>query len=322
MELSEVAAELYAAPLEDFLDLRKAQVSAAKAAGNKELAKQIGQLRKPTRSAWLVNLLARQAPAELEGLLEIGAALRAAQQQLDGAELRRLSGERHRAVDALTKRAAELGSAADYAATDAVRQEVSQTLQVALADPEQADVVSRGILSSAASYGGFGPFELSAALPATAAPKRREPESASEEEKADETEDQAGERATREAREDWERARTELAEAQAEADLGRPGRPMRWPTRSTNCAPSSPRPRRPRPRPDGPPVRRGNGSRSSPPANAPRGRRRSRSGWTPPADSRSGSGLRLCRCVRSASRRNCCWSTPRPARRPRWRAPC
>ena len=218
MELSEVAAELYAAPLEDFLDLRKAQVSAAKAAGNKELAKQIGQLRKPTRSAWLVNLLARQAPAELEGLLEIGAALRAAQQQLDGAELRRLSGERHRAVDALTKRAAELGSAADYAATDAVRQEVSQTLQAALADPEQADVVSRGILSSAASYGGFGPFELSAALPATAAPKRREPESASEEEKADETEDQAGERATREAREDWERARAELAEAEAEAD--------------------------------------------------------------------------------------------------------
>ena len=107
------------------MTLRSAQVAAAKAAGDKELAKQIGQLRKPTRSAWLVNLLARDAGADLDGLLEIGAALREAQENRDGAELRRLSTERHRAVEALTRRAAELGAAAEYAATEAVRQEVS-----------------------------------------------------------------------------------------------------------------------------------------------------------------------------------------------------
>ena len=165
MELSEVADELYAGSPDDFMKLRTAQAAAAKADGDKELAKQIAQLRKPTRSAWLVNLLARKAPDAVSELLDIGTALRDAQQNLDGAELRRLSTARHRAVDALSRRAADLGAEADYTATEAVRQEVSQTLQAALADPEQAELVQRGTLSQAVSYGGFGPFEITAPAP-------------------------------------------------------------------------------------------------------------------------------------------------------------
>ena len=112
-----------------------------------------------------MNLVARRAPDAVTELLEIGNALREAQQNLDGAELRRLSTARHRAVDALSRQAADLGADADYAATEAVRQEVRQTLQAALADPEQAELVRRGTLSQAVSYGGFGPFDVIA--PAT-----------------------------------------------------------------------------------------------------------------------------------------------------------
>ncbi len=214
MELSEVADELYAATPDDFMTLRGARIAAAKADGDKELAKQIGQLRKPTRSAWLVNILARKAPDALIELLEIGKALRDAQQNLDGAELRRLSTARHRAVDALSRQSADLGAKADYVATEAVRQEVSQTLQAALADPEQAELVQRGTLSQAVSYGGFGPFELTA--PAPPAPKAKAaPKEAAD---LDVGHDEAAEQAAREAQEAWALARDQLAEAEEEAE--------------------------------------------------------------------------------------------------------
>ena len=61
MGLDDVADRLYAAAPDEFMALRTEQVAAAKAAGDKALAKEIGTLRKPTRSAWLVNLLARAA---------------------------------------------------------------------------------------------------------------------------------------------------------------------------------------------------------------------------------------------------------------------
>ena len=160
MDLAEAAEQLYAAPPEDFMTRRTEQVAAAKAAGDKALAKEIAALRKPTRSAWLVNLLARAAAPELTGLLEIGAALREAQQNLDGAELRTLSAQRHKVVNALSRQAVTLGAGADYTATEAVRQEVAQTLQAALADPEHAEQVRRGVLSQAVSYGGFGTIDL------------------------------------------------------------------------------------------------------------------------------------------------------------------
>ncbi len=211
MELSEVADELYAGSPDDFMKLRTAQAAAAKADGDKELARQIAQLRKPTRSAWLVNLLARKAPDAVSELLDIGTALRDAQQNLDGAELRRLSTARHRAVDALSRRAADLGAEADYTATEAVRQEVSQTLQAALADPEQAELVQRGTLSQAVTYGGFGPFEITAP-----APTRKVAKTAST--KDAETETGPDEEAAREAREAWELARDHLAEAEEEAE--------------------------------------------------------------------------------------------------------
>ncbi len=73
------------------------------------LAKQIGQLRRPTRSAWLVNVLARAEPERMAELLELGAALQQAQQRMAGDDLRRLSKERRTLIDSLSRRAVELG---------------------------------------------------------------------------------------------------------------------------------------------------------------------------------------------------------------------
>ena len=97
MDLDQAADELYAVSPDDFMARRTALVGEARAAGDRPLAKEIGQLRKPTRSAWLVNLLARAEGKKITELLELGTALQRAQQRMEGDELRRLSKERRTA---------------------------------------------------------------------------------------------------------------------------------------------------------------------------------------------------------------------------------
>ena len=51
-------------------------------------------LRRPTRSAWILNRFARAEPDVVSQLTELGAALSQAQQTLDGAGIRELSQQR------------------------------------------------------------------------------------------------------------------------------------------------------------------------------------------------------------------------------------
>lgn len=159
MDLQAAADELYAAAPDGFVERRTALVAQARAAGDRPLAKDIGQLRRPTRSAWLVNLLPKGAADELTAWFEIGAQLRQAQRQRSGPDLRRLSRQRQLALGALTTRAAELAADLGQPASEAVRQEVSQTLQAALADPDVAATVRLGRVTQASEYGGFGGLE-------------------------------------------------------------------------------------------------------------------------------------------------------------------
>ena len=73
MDLDTVVNELYGLLPEDFAAGRKARAGEAQAAGNRSLAVAIRQLRRPTTSAWLANLLVRERPEEITALLELGA---------------------------------------------------------------------------------------------------------------------------------------------------------------------------------------------------------------------------------------------------------
>src|SRR5438876_12376841 len=101
MDLDRVAAELYALPPEEFTPARDKRAAEARAGGRAALATEIKALRKPTQGAWVVNLLARERPQDLGGLLDLGASLREAQAALQGDELRRLSAQRSQVVGAL-----------------------------------------------------------------------------------------------------------------------------------------------------------------------------------------------------------------------------
>ncbi len=157
MTLDEVAARLYALPPEEFTTARNVAVAAARQAGDRELARAIGTLRRPTVGAWLVNLLSHQRPDLIGELFSLGAALRTAQRNLRGDELRELSVQRRTMIVALAREARALAIAAGRAVRDVLPlAEVETTLGAALADDEVAEQVRLGRLVKTTEYAGFG----------------------------------------------------------------------------------------------------------------------------------------------------------------------
>jgi hypothetical protein len=168
--LADAKAELYQADPDDFMARRAELVAQARDAGEAAAAKQIGTLRKPTRSAWVVNRLVRADPEVTARLAALSAELRDG--GLDGGRIRELTAARAELVDDLTRQALD-----DLpAAPAAVREEVSATLDAALADPEVA--ANLGTLVRAAHWAGFGLAGNTQGAPAPGPPaaKTKKPE--------------------------------------------------------------------------------------------------------------------------------------------------
>lgn len=235
MTIDDVAGELYGLDPGEFVATRTERAAQARADGDRDLAKAITALRKPTLAAWTVNLLARHAPKEIAALLDLGDALRSAQRQLSGDKLRALGAQRQQVVNAMTKRAGELAAEHDRPASEQVLREVGQTLTAALADPDVADQVRAGVLPATVTYDGFGPAGLvaitggKAAAPAKRASTRRsgkspeDVEAARRAEAKQELDDAESALATaRSARDEAEaaatRAKTELEEIESRID--------------------------------------------------------------------------------------------------------
>jgi hypothetical protein len=220
LDLETIAVELYAVRPDEFVPERDEAVAKAREAGQRDLARAIGKLRRPTRAAWLANLLARERPDQLEGLLGLAAGLADAQRTLDGSALRALSSQRHRLVAAVAAEAGRLAAARHEPVGDGLLRDVQGILEAALADPEIADEVRSGRLTRTVSYSGFGPAAEPGAVPAP--PRRETPPAAEPADPAtpaaepDADQAAARERDERERRE-RERARREEALAEAEA---------------------------------------------------------------------------------------------------------
>ena len=143
-------------------------MQAARAAGNRPLAAAIGRLRRPTVSAYVINLLVRSQPEVGEQLVALGEELRRAQEQLSGPALRQLATQRAQLVGALVRSARTIAADAGHPVSQAVAYELEQTLHAALADPDVAAEVGSGRLVRAASRTGFD-----ATPPEPAKPPRR-----------------------------------------------------------------------------------------------------------------------------------------------------
>jgi len=168
--LDEIADGLYATNPDDFVPARDDAVARAKEAGDRDLARAVARLRRPTKAAWLVNLLARHRAEQLDGLLALAGDLADAQRTLDGTTLRALSSQRNRLVAAMAREAGRLASQAGDSAGDAVLRDVGGILEAALADPGVAEEVRGGRLTRTVSYSGFGPVAEPGTVPVRAAP--------------------------------------------------------------------------------------------------------------------------------------------------------
>src|SRR6185503_7943431 len=155
--LDDVAQTLYGLHPDAFVPARDDAVAEARQAGDRDLARAIARLRRPTRAAWLANLLAHERPDQLDGLLARAGDLASAQRTLDGNALRALSAQRNRRVTAMAREGGRLAAQAGDSATESMVRDLAGILDAALADPAVADEVRSGRLTRTVSYSGFGP---------------------------------------------------------------------------------------------------------------------------------------------------------------------
>ncbi|WP_130290833.1 hypothetical protein [Pseudonocardia sediminis] len=232
--VEQAQAELYLLAPEDFVAERDAHVARAKEAGDKDAAKAIGALRRPSRPAWLTNLLVHDRRDEVEGLLGLADTLADAQRSLDGGALRTISAQRSKLVGALSRQAAALGREAGHRVDSTLEREVRTILESALADAELAERVRSGRLVKAEQHAGFGPAPDEGAEPKPSRPARDRPGpgsgdvgsgggsgSGSDEETPDDAEARRRERELATARAEADRAREAAEQAQERHETAR-----------------------------------------------------------------------------------------------------
>jgi predicted nucleic acid-binding Zn-ribbon protein len=161
-QLLEIADDLYALPLADFTPARDALAKEHKA--DKALAAAIKGLRKSSVAAWVVNLLVRRDPDQVDQVLAVGEALRDAQENLDATQLREFTKQRRQLTASVTTAARRLAREEGVRTTESVAEQVEATLTAAMLEPEAARAVRSGLLVTALSATGLGDLDLSGAV--------------------------------------------------------------------------------------------------------------------------------------------------------------
>lgn len=218
--------DLYSLPLDRFVAERDAL---AKAQEDRDEARRIRALRKPSLAAWTVNQLARSVPDEIRRLVELSDKLRTARRE----SLRDLSRDRNQVVATLVERARGVLKEGGHPVTATTIERVTNTLQAASVDPDAVEDLGSGRLTSDLQPSGFAPLPLAAVEDAgetdpaarrearvelkklEAAAARAEREAAEQERAAELAEEhaRAARRAARTARRRAEKARARAVEA-------------------------------------------------------------------------------------------------------------
>ena len=134
---------------------RTAAEKQARSDGDRELARRIHQLTKPTTVGWLANQLVREHPEEIGPLLELGAGLREATANLSREKLQELMRLQHQVVDGLIKQARAIARAAGQRISEDAVRGLEDTLRAALADQSLGDQLLKGQLTGPLAHDGF-----------------------------------------------------------------------------------------------------------------------------------------------------------------------
>ena len=163
-ELVAIADVLYAGPADGFTDARNQAARDAAGAGDKALAAAVKKLKKPSMSAWAVNLLVRREAEQITSALELAESLRAAAEALDGDQLRTLNRQRRQLTTALATSARSLAREAGVRLTGPVVDQVEGMLNAAMLDPVAAQVVRTGRTLTAFTPAAMSDLDLAAVV--------------------------------------------------------------------------------------------------------------------------------------------------------------
>jgi hypothetical protein len=168
-ELERELDRLYELPLSEFTAARDESAKRLRAEGQRELADQVKQLRKPTVAVWIVNRLAHDRALDVQRLLKAGEALtksQAAAAKGDAADkFAEARSEEQHALERLAGAARELAERESVGAPAIER--AIQTLRAASLTAEGRELLKRGRLTEELQPPGFD------ALTAGLAPKRK-----------------------------------------------------------------------------------------------------------------------------------------------------
>ncbi len=157
----------------EFTAARDAMAAEARLAGHPDLASSLKKLRRPSVGAWLANLLAFEQASDVQRLVDLGTELRAPKGKLEGEQIRRVSRERNDAISKLVRDARAKAARVGQSVTAAASRELESTLEAAFADPEAAERLLGGRLSSGLHYSGLGLGEQTAVGSPTGAKNTR-----------------------------------------------------------------------------------------------------------------------------------------------------
>ena len=167
--LLSIAEELYALPPAQFTGTRNQWARQTKAEGDPALATRVTALRKPSLSAWVVNMMMRHQGEQMAQVLELGASLRRAQADLDGDALRELTRQRRQLTTAVTRQGRTLAGDLGQKVTEPVADQVQETLHAAMVDEDAAAAVRSGMLVTALAATGVGAADVVDAVAVPAA---------------------------------------------------------------------------------------------------------------------------------------------------------
>jgi hypothetical protein len=145
---ADVVAELFGGPRDEFLAIRSKRAAEAKAAGDPDLARRIGALRKPTVAAWLVNQLVRRYPEDADQLADVAGELGDAHRHGSGERLREAGQARRELLRRLEVRVRELAHDTGVRLSDDTATQIDTTFQAALINPAALRAVRSGQLSA------------------------------------------------------------------------------------------------------------------------------------------------------------------------------
>jgi hypothetical protein len=235
---------LYAAPLEEFVTLRRTLASELRSSGDAAAARDLLAAKKPSRTAWALNQVARRHPEALRAAMDAHVAATRAQSAADGEVMRETARAFRDRLGDVIKRCAEILADAGAQLSPSQARRLGETLRAAIGETgdsrqrlltgrlvDDVDVEDPFAAQPDAPGVGVPEVEVQSKASAAAKAREREAEHAREAQRAKEAREraiadarrnvEALEKEAREARDGAHQAEASAVRARADADHAR-----------------------------------------------------------------------------------------------------